>query len=207
MHPRLICLIALACLSSAAVPAFAADPPPPADYKVGDKLAAPTPSATPGGDLKTVNWNALVPKDWDPMKAFRDQKLDQLKDGDPRAQEMMTRMRQAMQSAPTVPALDGQRVRIAGFLVPLESNGDKLREFLLVPYFGACIHTPPPPSNQVIHVVLAQPVQGLRMMDAIWVGGVMRTESSNSSMGASGYRLEGEFTEPYRRPARPASAP
>ena len=56
-------------------------------------------------------------------------------------------------------------------------------------------------------MVLAQPVQGLRMMDAIWVGGVMRTVSGNSSMGASGYRLEGEFTEPYRRPARPASAP
>ena len=126
MHPRLICLIALACLSAAAVPAFAADPPPPADYKVGDKLAAPTPSATPGGDLRR-ELECAGAQGLGPDEGLPRPEAGPVKDGDPRAQEMMARMRQAMQSAPTVPALDGQRVRIAGFLVPLESNGDKLR--------------------------------------------------------------------------------
>jgi hypothetical protein len=51
-----------------------------------------------------------------------------------------------------VEELSGQRVRIPGYLLPLEISGTKVTEFLLVPYFGACIHTPPPPPNQIIHV-------------------------------------------------------
>lgn len=41
--------------------------------------------------------------------------------------------------------LDNQDVRIPGFVVPLEGDAKKITAFLLVPYFGACIHVPPPP--------------------------------------------------------------
>ena len=36
-----------------------------------------------------------------------------------------------------------------------------------MPYFGACIHTPPPPSNQIIHVRAQQAVQGMHAMDTV----------------------------------------
>ena len=47
---------------------------------------------------------------------------------------------------------NGQTVRIPGYIVPLEFDGAKIKQFLLVPYVGACIHVPPPPANQLIYV-------------------------------------------------------
>ena len=56
--------------------------------------------------------------------------------------------------APVVKALDGQSVSLPGFVVPLEGDSELITEFLLVPYFGACIHVPPPPPNQLVHVTI-----------------------------------------------------
>ncbi|MCP4821758.1 MAG: DUF3299 domain-containing protein [Shimia sp.] len=41
---------------------------------------------------------------------------------------------------------------IDGYVLPLASDGVRVTEFLLVPWVGACIHTPAPPPNQTIHV-------------------------------------------------------
>ncbi|HOB95556.1 MAG TPA: DUF3299 domain-containing protein, partial [Aquabacterium sp.] len=71
----------------------------------------------------------------------------------------------------------------------------------LVPYFGACIHTPPPPANQIVLVVPAKPAGGFRSMDTVWVSGVLRTVRNNSPMGSSGYRLEAALVERYKAPA------
>ena len=74
-----------------------------------------------------------------------------------------------------------------------------MREFLLVPYFGACIHSPPPPANQIVYVVPATPAKGLRAMEVVWVTGVMTAKKGDSMMGASGYRIERASIEPYKR--------
>jgi len=167
-----------------------------ADYQVGDKLAAP--AAKAGGAFAETAWEALVPKDWDPAKDFKSLDFGSLGDNDPRAKQALEALRRAWDNAPTVPAMEGRRIRIPGFVVPLDGNESALREFLLVPYFGACIHTPPPPANQVIHVTLSAPAKGLKMMDAVWVDGTLRAGASQTSMGTSGYRMAGERTEPYR---------
>ena len=62
-------------------------------------------------------------------------------------------MSQLQPDAPVVDTFDGKRVKIPGFVVPLEGTAELTTEFLLVPYFGACIHVPPPPSNQIVYVV------------------------------------------------------
>jgi hypothetical protein len=77
-----------------------------------------------------------------------------------------------------------------------------MREFLLVPYLGACIHTPPPPANQIIHVKPLQPSKGLHMMDAVWVSGRLKTPRSDTSMGISGYSMDAVRVEPYVEKAR-----
>ena len=64
-------------------------------------------------------------------------------------------------------------MRIPGFVVPLEDSKDGLKEFLLVPYFGACIHSPPPPANQIIHVLPEHAGQGRASMDTVWVSGML----------------------------------
>jgi hypothetical protein len=134
------------------------------------------------------------------MAAFKGLDLARLKDSDPKAQEALEKMRSAWDQAPVETALNGQRVRIAGFVVPLERKGEQILEFLLVPYFGACIHVPPPPANQIIHVIPEKPVTGMRTMDAMWVSGTLKLDRSETGMGVSGYRLRGEALAPYTRP-------
>ncbi len=102
--------------------------------------------------------------------------------------------------------LDGKPVRIPGYLLPLEFDGDKVTEFLLVPYVGACIHSPPPPPNQIVHVKTeeAYTTDG-GLYTPVWVNGLMKTEQSQSNLnfidGSSGipssYALEAISIEPY----------
>jgi uncharacterized protein len=152
------------------------------------------------GKFRVIQWDELVPAGWDPMKEFRDINLGLLQDGDPRAMQLLRRMREVWDNAPANPALDGQSVRIPGYVVPLEETKEGVTEFLLVPYFGACVHSPPPPANQIVHVLPKAPAKGVRSMDAVWINGVMKRERNDSYMGASSYRLLAQAIEPYTAP-------
>jgi uncharacterized protein len=102
-----------------------------------------------------LKWEELIPKSWDPTKRYRNISLEALRDNDPRAIQMLDEMRAVWDNAPVNVDLDGKPGKLAGFVVPLDNTQEGIREFLLVPYFGACIHTPPPPANQIVHVVAA----------------------------------------------------
>ena len=88
-------------------------------------------------------------------------------------------------------------MRIPGFVVPLEDTKDGIKEFLLVPYFGACVHSPPPPSNQIIHVLPKSAVKNLHSMDAVWISGTLTNQQTDSYMGASSWRVEAVSVAPY----------
>jgi hypothetical protein len=157
---------------------------------------------TPGNDAAypTREWDDLMPPGWDPMKSFKQSRLEGLNDADPRAQSALEDLKRAWSQAPVRGDLDGKPIRIAGFVVPLGGSHRAMKEFLLVPYFGACIHVPPPPANQIIHVKSAKPLSGIRSMDAVWVKGTLRAALSDTAMGTSGYRLELVSSEPYAPP-------
>ncbi len=158
---------------------------------------ASAPATAAPSTYQDITWAHLTPMGWDPLKRFRAMKLDRLSDLNPRTQALMDEMREAFDNAPLVNTLDGQAVRLPGYVVPLQGDAQGLREFLLVPYFGACIHTPPPPANQIIHVHLAQPTRGLRAMDAVWASGRLHVDRQPSDMGMSGYRLDAALAAPY----------
>jgi hypothetical protein len=163
--------------------------------------AKPAAAALPGQPT-TIAWDALVPANWDPFKDFKDLNFQAMDDGDPRAAEMMKRMREVWDNAPVNNAIVGKTVRIPGFVVPLEDTKDGLKEFLLVPYFGACIHSPPPPSNQIVHVRPLTAAKGVRSMDAVWITGTLATVRTDSYMGAASYRIEATSVAPYKETAR-----
>ena len=77
--------------------------------------------------------------------------------------------------SPSLRQLIGKSVKIPGFAVPLEGDDgfDYIKEFLLVPTYGACIHVPPPPPNQVIHVILDEPEHFEKFLYAVWVTGIL----------------------------------
>ncbi len=97
-----------------------------------------------------------------------------------------------------VEELNGVQAKLPGFVVPLELAGDgKVKEFLLVPYFGACIHYPPPPANQIVYVKLDKPIEIESPWDPVWAVGELKTESYESDLAAAGYTMAGEAIEEY----------
>ena len=97
----------------------------------------------------------------------------------------------------TVPELAGVHARLPGFVVPLDTVDGKVASLLLVPYFGACIHQPPPPPNQIVHVRFADPVVLESMYTPVWITGVMKLERY-SGLAESGYAMDGQGMEKYR---------
>ena len=154
-----------------------------------------------GAGVREIGWDDLMPEDWDPLKLLEGRGLDAISDGDPRSEALMREIREQWDQAPTRGELEGLRIRIPGYVVPLDMLGGDIREFLLVPYMGACIHTPPPPANQIIQVVSARR-QALQTMDAVWVVGTLKVGRSDTRMGVSGYVLDATRIEPYRGPSR-----
>lgn len=135
-----------------------------------DALAAEIARAVVSGDPITVDWKALAALNY-------------------RTGEMPE----------TLKKLNGQLVRIPGFMVPLEDWEQKVSEFILVPYFGACIHVPPPPPNQMAHVLMTKNQKvDVNLWDPVWVVGTLKIENVDSPYGIVGYQLSGEKIAPYQ---------
>ena len=158
---------------------------------------SPTQGASATTAFRELKWDELVPKGWDPTTSFRARGAGIVSDADPRAWKLMKEFRVVLDNAPTVESLDGAAVRIPGYVVPLETVRGELKEFLLVPYFGACIHVPPPPANQVIFVRSGKPVGAFRAMDTVWVNGTLHATRQDTFAGASGYAIDAVAVERY----------
>lgn len=153
-------------------------------------------SAEPPQEL---DWDSLMPDDFRPdkiMEKYGD--ISELDDTDPRAKKMLDELEAAWNKAPVVQGLDGKRVKLPGFVVPLEGDGQKLSEFLLVPYYGACIHVPPPPPNQTVYVKVPKGDARIRRaFDTVWVSGVMSAKPFTSDLATAGYQIQAESVTPY----------
>ncbi|NBO37557.1 DUF3299 domain-containing protein [bacterium] len=94
--------------------------------------------------------------------------------------------------------VDGQRVKIPGFMIPLEDNQNAVTEFLLVPSPMACIHVPPPPANQMVHVKMTGGRKAAMSFGPIWIQGRLRISDVSGPYGKSSFEIVGELTEPYQ---------
>ncbi len=105
--------------------------------------------------------------------------------------ELIIQERRA-QSTAVNPNVIGKEVRLPGYVLPLEFEGQKVTSFLLVPYAGACIHTPPPPANQMVHVTYPDGIEVSGLFTPVWIEGKMNAEFSVQDVGLSdgGSRVE-----------------
>ena len=95
-----------------------------------------------------------------------------------------------------VAELDGRRVQIGGYVVPLDFEATNVKEFLLVPFVGACIHVPPPPANQIIYVKAAKGFDVGETFDPVTVTGIIKTTVAFTGLADAGYTLEAETVTP-----------
>ena len=128
-------------------------------------LPLATPAAEPGGTTpRKIYWDALIPAGWMPPESNIDHFFDNLQ-----PQSL------SLAQAPVVPEMNGQYVSLPGYLVPVQTVGEDFKEFLVVPYFGACVHVPPPPPNQIVLVTVETPLRVKDPYSAYWITGTLST--------------------------------
>jgi hypothetical protein len=150
-----------------------------------------------------LTWEDLVPNDYEfknPLDKLSDEEYNALTDDSEKAQKLMEEVKKLMDFAPVVDELNGKTVRISGYAVPLDFNEQNVREFLLVPYFGACIHVPPPPGNQTVYVTIEEGLEMQGLWDPITVLGKLQTVHVSSDLAEAGYSIAANDVEPYQQP-------
>jgi uncharacterized protein len=100
-------------------------------------------------------------------------------------------------ATPDLKNLDGKRVKIPGFMVPLEDEQRHVKEFLLVPTPQACIHVPPPPPNQMVYIKMNNDDTKVAY-GPIWIYGTLKLASHKHMYGEASFEMVGEYIEPYR---------
>lgn len=97
----------------------------------------------------------------------------------------------ALTSARTVAAVDGLKGKLPGYMVPVAFDDQgRVTELFLVPYFGACIHVPPPPPNQIVYIKPSKPVAAGEIWDAYWAIGTLHIASTQNDMAHSAYSMD-----------------
>jgi len=131
-----------------------------------------------------ITWEDLIPKDAIQPEQYSLDDLHQL-------DQIMAQQAEnaGIAGRQVVPELAGKKVKLPAYVVPLEIDVESIREFLLVPYFGACIHVPPPPPNQVVFGAKEDGIK-ISLFDAIWVYGTLQIETINSDLAESGYSMK-----------------
>ena len=157
-------------------------------------------------EVRELTWSEMVPADAPPQSTepapIHD--LSQLADALAASpDESGPAAMQQSPAAPVVQALDGQQVKLPGYIVPLDVTDEgRVTEFLLVPYFGACIHVPPPPSNQIVHVTSELGVLMDALYQPFWIEGPLKVEQTSSELAEAGYQMEAEKIYAYELPDR-----
>ncbi len=146
---------------------------------------AVAPPAPAEDAVREIDWLELIPED--ELKALETM---------PEMSHSGSGPAYSFDSERTVAAMDGVRGKLGGFLVPLSVDAKgRAVDLFLVPYFGACIHMPPPPPNQIVYLKPAEPILMPGIWDAYWVHGTLRVRSTKNQAATSAYSIEVEKLE------------
>jgi len=153
-------------------------------------------------EVTEIQWGDLIPADFvqpeNPFTTMSREEIDKLMDGSDESNAELEKLQEVFNYAPVNEDLDGKRVKLPAYITPLEYEDNSIiKEFLLVPYVGACIHVPPPPANQIVHAQSEKGIKSKGMYEAVWATGIIRAETVKSALAESGYRLEVESIKPY----------
>ncbi|KAA1153499.1 DUF3299 domain-containing protein [Pseudoalteromonas sp. FUC4] len=166
-------------------------------------------SAAQSTSYEEIEWIQLMPKDDLDALLNPPEYLTEIEDGSeqdtlnsldakPFDNEQDKRYQQALSSVRVIESYNNKKLRIPGFIVSLESEeGKRISEFFIVPYFGACLHMPPPPPNQIIYVKFDQGVDLKSLYDAFWFEGTLTINTVENELGTSAYQLKLDNILPY----------
>lgn len=148
---------------------------------------------------RTIEWIDLLPQD--DLNALMEppEELSNIEDGseyDKISSQLSnalstasdSRYQQALVSTHVRPEFDKQKIRLPGFIVPISlDENQRVTAFFLVPYFGACIHVPPPPPNQIIFSKYPKGINNNSIYDPYWIEGTLHTSLTENDIATSAY--------------------
>lgn len=184
--------------------------------QVGDRIPDPEPSnnlensnrlAEAGAEandaaargLREIGWEELLPEgEEERLAQLYQQQMAMLYSGGPIAEGSAADQMIQIGTFNTVPELNETKVRIPGYTVPFEFGANaEIKEFLLVPYYGACLHAPPPPPNQTVFVITDEPVRLRDLAQAVWIEGTLFTQTQESELADAAYTIRVDRIEKY----------
>ena len=184
--------------------------------QIGDRIPDPEPSdnlensnrlAEAGAEandaaargLREIGWEELLPEgEEERLAQLYQQQMAMLYSGGPIAEGSAADQMIQIGTFNTVPELNETKVRIPGYTVPFEFGANaEIKEFLLVPYYGACLHAPPPPPNQTVFVIAEESVRLRDLAQAVWIEGTLFTQTQESELADAAYTIRGDRIEKY----------
>jgi hypothetical protein len=150
---------------------------------------AATPRASWAETARVIGWEDLIPPGVPYAEIIGEGEVDAIKDTWlPEFDENATKLNKK---------LHGAYIKMPGYVLPIDMSTAGVTSFIMVPYVGACIHTPPPPANQLVFVDSQKPWPSDKLWDPVWVTGRMRHELQSTSVADIGYALDAELIEVY----------
>lgn len=139
------------------------------------------PGAAFAAPVREITWDDLIPPGVPYAEIIGDGEMDQQNDTwKPLFDDNATKLNSA---------LDGESVKLPGYIIPLDIGSDGVTSFVLVPYVGACIHVPPPPPNQLVFVTTDTPWPSDNLWDAVWVSGRLSARLQSTEIAEIGYQI------------------
>lgn len=164
---------------------------------------APLTESPVDSDYDSIAWEDLIPEGFSNAEIWEryEDEFAKVEYGTPEEEALYQKVRSELDPEAVDTALNGQKVRLNGFVAPLTFDGDIVTEFLLVPFFGACIHVPPPPPNQTV-LVKVDKSDGLTTQEAwgaVWVEGTMLIEAATTDLASASYAMTGDNSGVYEQ--------
>jgi hypothetical protein len=153
-------------------------------------------------DYATIEWSELIPQDDLDALLNPPEELANIADGsaadaldsgyvlEMEGLPKTSRYQEALISTNVKSEFNNRKVKIPGFIVPIEYNEDRMvTTFFLVPYFGACIHVPPPPPNQIIYSTYSKGLKMDEIYEPYWLEGILKTSIISNDIATAAYTI------------------
>ena len=149
--------------------------------------------------VREIGWEELLPEgEEERLAQLYQQQMALLYSGGPIAEGSPADQMIQIGTFNTVAELNETKVRIPGYTVPFEFGANaEIKEFLLVPYYGACLHAPPPPPNQTVFVIAEEPIRLRDRAQAVWIEGTLFTQTQESELADAAYTIRIDRIEKY----------
>ena len=149
--------------------------------------------------VREIGWEELLPEgEEERLAQLYQQQMAMLYSGGPVAEGSAADQMIQIGTFNTVKELNQTKIRIPGYTVPFEFGANaEIKEFLLVPYYGACLHAPPPPPNQTVFAIAEEPIRLRDLSQAVWLEGTLFTQTQESELADAAYTIRIDRIETY----------